>query len=115
MCHRRRRTRAAPAHSRNPGNRMNPAAPPPPAHDLVPPAPIPPLPEPTEGTPWTWRLAIAVGVVVLTWLVFQAEGVLGPRGQSAVGIVAFFGVAAFFSTNLRNINWRTVGWGIVLQ
>src|SRR5262249_23690736 len=30
-------------------------------------------------------------------------------------VFCFFGVAAFFSTSLRSVNWRTIAWGFVLQ
>ena len=32
-----------------------------------------------------------------------------------VGIFCFFGLVAMFSSNLRAVNWRTIGWGIGLQ
>ena len=31
------------------------------------------------------------------------------------GLVFFFGIVAAFSSNLRAVNWWTIGWGIVLQ
>lgn len=31
------------------------------------------------------------------------------------GVVVFFGIVAMFSSNLRQVNWRTIGWGLVLQ
>ena len=31
------------------------------------------------------------------------------------GVVFFFGIVAVFSSNLRAVNWRTIGWGIALQ
>ena len=35
--------------------------------------------------------------------------------RRSLGIVCFIAVVAAFSTNLRAVNWRTVGWGIALQ
>jgi CNT family concentrative nucleoside transporter len=66
-------------------------------------------------TPLSWRLAIALGVVVLATLAYLLRHVIGPRGQAAVGFVCFIGVIAIFSSNLRAVSWRTVGWGIALQ
>jgi CNT family concentrative nucleoside transporter len=40
---------------------------------------------------------------------------IGPRGQAFVGVFCFFGLVAMFSTNLRAVNWRTIGWGVTLQ
>jgi CNT family concentrative nucleoside transporter len=67
------------------------------------------------GTPRTWRLALAVVVLALAATAYLAADVLGPRGQSALGVVCFLGVAGVVSADLRAINWRTVGWGIALQ
>ena len=44
-----------------------------------------------------------------------ARETIGLRGQSLAGICFFFGIVALFSTNLRAVNWRTIGWGIALQ
>jgi len=66
-------------------------------------------------TPLWWRLAIAGGVVLLTSLAYLLRHVIGPRGQAAVGLFCFIGLIAIFSSNLRAVNWRTVGWGIALQ
>jgi CNT family concentrative nucleoside transporter len=37
------------------------------------------------------------------------------RGQSFVGVFVFFGLVAMCSRNLRQVNWRTIGFGIALQ
>jgi CNT family concentrative nucleoside transporter len=66
-------------------------------------------------TPLWWRLAIAAGIVLLTGLAYLLRHVIGPRGQAAVGVFCFIGFIAIFSSNLRAVNWRTIGWGIVLQ
>ncbi|MGE0814477.1 MAG: NupC/NupG family nucleoside CNT transporter [Vicinamibacterales bacterium] len=55
---------------------------------------------------------IAVAAPLLAWL---AAGVIGPRGQAAAGAVAFVAVCALASTDLRAVNWRTVGWGVAMQ
>ncbi|MGE3190266.1 MAG: NupC/NupG family nucleoside CNT transporter, partial [Vicinamibacterales bacterium] len=57
-------------------------------------------------------LAVAVLVPALAWL---ASGVIGPRGQAAAGAICFISICAACSTNLRAVNWRTVGWGMGLQ
>src|SRR5206468_1240890 len=31
------------------------------------------------------------------------------------GVFCFFGLVAMFSTNLRAVKWRTIGWGVALQ
>src|SRR6516162_9567351 len=66
-------------------------------------------------TPLAWRAAIASGVVLLTGVAYFGASILTPRGQSAVGVVCFLGVAAVFSANLRALNWRTLAWGFGLQ
>ena len=55
---------------------------------------------------------IAVGLGVLA---FAMRGMISPRIQGVIGIIAFISVVAAFSTNLRAISWRTVGWGMALQ
>ena len=49
----------------------------------------------------------------LAWA--AAAGVIGPRGQAGLGALCFIAVCAAFSTDLRAVSWRTVGWGIALQ
>lgn len=66
-------------------------------------------------TPLVWRLAIAAGIVALATAGYQLRSTIGLRGQAATGILCFFGIVAVFSANLRAVNWRTIGWGIVLQ
>jgi CNT family concentrative nucleoside transporter len=53
--------------------------------------------------------------VALTVTAFLGREWLGPRGQSALGVLAFILTAAVFSADLRAINWRTVSWGFALQ
>ncbi len=55
---------------------------------------------------------VAVGAPLLAWLLGDVVGV---RGQAAAGAVCFVAVCALFSTNLRAVNWRTVGWGMAIQ
>ncbi|TAL06128.1 MAG: Na+ dependent nucleoside transporter domain protein [Verrucomicrobia bacterium] len=46
---------------------------------------------------------------------YLARGAIGPRGQAFAGVFCFFGLVAMFSSNLRAVNWRTIGWGVALQ
>jgi CNT family concentrative nucleoside transporter len=66
-------------------------------------------------TPLAWRAAAAAAVAALTVAAYVLADALGPRGQAALGVVAFIGVACVFSANLRAVNWRLVGAGLGLQ
>src|SRR5213078_2531836 len=39
----------------------------------------------------------------------------GVRGQAVAGVFCFFSLVAMCSSNLRAVNWRTIGWGLALQ
>lgn len=67
------------------------------------------------ASPIVLRLIIGVVVAGLAALAYLMQEPLGPRGTAAFGIVCFLGVAAFFSTNLLEVSWRTLLWGIGLQ
>src|SRR5262249_18084988 len=67
------------------------------------------------ATPWSWRLAIAAGLVVIVAWAYALDQTRGLRLRAICGIAFFFGIVALFSTNLRAVNWRTIGWGIALQ
>lgn len=82
------------------------------AEKLPPPADILP---PKPSTPITWRLGIALGILALFGAAVFLQEYIGPRGQACFGILCFFSLVAMFSSNLRAVNWRTIGWGIVLQ
>lgn len=73
------------------------------------------LPAPVPPTPLWWRLAIALAVISLGLATFALQTTVGTRGQAFAGIFCFFGLVATFSTNLRAVNWRTIGWGVALQ
>ncbi len=68
-----------------------------------------------KPTPLSWRLAIAAAIAALGVGAFLLRDAIGYRGQGAAGVVFFFGIVAMFSSNLRAVNWRTIGWGIALQ
>src|SRR5215216_7115539 len=66
-------------------------------------------------TPWSWRVAIGGAILLLGITAYFTREFVGLRGQAAVGVVCFFGLVAMFSSNLRAVNWRTIGWGLALQ
>src|SRR5260370_27377903 len=88
-----------------------------PGHLTLPPAPPSPALAPT---PLSWRFVIAAVVVSLAVAASTAQTFFGRgdsvlRAQAGMGVVAFIGVVALFSSNLRAINYRTIGWGFALQ
>ena len=66
-------------------------------------------------TPLSWRLAIAAGILLFGLAAYGLRDVIGVRGQAMAGVLCFFGLVAMFSSNLRAVNWRTIGWGVGLQ
>ena len=68
--------------------------------------PIPPM-------PLAWRGGLLAVFLGLTTGTYYTQAMLGTRGQALVGIVAFFVLAAAASANLKFVNWRTIGWGII--
>jgi CNT family concentrative nucleoside transporter len=66
-------------------------------------------------TPWTWRAGLAAAIVFIALVAWLTRNTIGPRGQAIAGLFFFFGLVATFSSNLRAVNWRTIGWGIALQ
>src|SRR5437868_7611146 len=66
-------------------------------------------------TPILWRLAIAGAVLAIGLGAFALRDLIGLRGQAVAGVFCFFGLVAMCSSNLRAVNWRTIGWGILLQ
>ncbi len=72
-------------------------------------------PDLRNSTPLAWRMGIACGLVALLAAAYGLDAYGGPRFRSACGVVFFFGVVALFSTNLRLVNWKTIGWGLALQ
>jgi CNT family concentrative nucleoside transporter len=66
-------------------------------------------------TPISWRWAILCGILAIAGCAYVMRDAIGLRGQSAAGIIFFFGIVAAFSSNLRAVNWRTIFWGIALQ
>ena len=61
------------------------------------------------------RLVCAAAAAVLALASYLAEGRIDLRLQGAFGAVCLVLVVATFSSNLRAVNWRTVGWGVALQ
>src|SRR5262245_52027822 len=68
-----------------------------------------------SGTPWSWRVTIAVGITLLGVAAYLMRDLIGVRGQAAVGIVFFFGIVAACSAKLQAVNWRTIAFGFGLQ
>jgi concentrative nucleoside transporter, CNT family len=66
-------------------------------------------------TPLSWRIAILVAIAAIGTVAFATRETIGLRGQAFAGLFFFFGIVAAFSSNLRAVNWKTIGWGIVLQ
>jgi CNT family concentrative nucleoside transporter len=61
------------------------------------------------------RLALVSVAAVAVAAAYLLAPLAGPRGQAAAGIICFLAIITACSTNLRAINWRTVGWGMALQ
>lgn len=68
-----------------------------------------------ERTPIKWRLGIAAGITLTALAAYALQSEIGVRGQAVAGVVFFFGIVAACSSNLRAVNWRTIGWGFGLQ
>lgn len=83
-------------------------------HDIPAVTKIPP-PDLHNSTPLTWRLGILGGLAIILAAAYGLDQIAGARFRSACGVVFFFGLVALFSTNLRRVNWKTVGWGVALQ
>jgi concentrative nucleoside transporter, CNT family len=67
--------------------------------------------------PVSWRVLILSAIVFLASATFllSKQGVIGPRIQSAIGVICFLGLACAFSANLRMVSRHTVIWGFCLQ
>src|SRR5438552_8465440 len=87
------------------------------ADDLATPIAAAPRPvyPPLPPTPLSWRLGIALAIGVLAGSAYLGQSAIGLRGQAVAGVIFFFGLVAVFSTNLRAVNWQTIGWGFGLQ
>ena len=62
-----------------------------------------------------WRAPILAAIVALAAVAWFAGPAIGARGQSALGVVCFIGVAVGFSADIRAIRLRTVVAGLLLQ
>jgi concentrative nucleoside transporter, CNT family len=63
----------------------------------------------------TLRIACAAVAAALAALAYAIQGLVDPRVQALTGILTFLLLIAACSSNLRAVNFRTVGWGIALQ
>ena len=61
------------------------------------------------------RVMLAVGVATIATTAFLFQDALPGRLRAGLGIICFIGLVITCSSNIRAINWRTVGWGIALQ
>lgn len=86
-------------------------------HPEIPAAPVPSAaPAPSlPRTPLSWRLAIVAAIIAIYLGAYFSRTQIGLRGQAVAGIFCFFGLVAAFSSNLRMVNWRTIGWGFAIQ
>ena len=75
------------------------------------PAPLPPAPR-TDGR---HRAAAAALALLIAAGVYVFQDYLSLNVRGGLGVVAFIAIVAAFSTNLRAVNWRTVGYGIAIQ
>jgi len=78
-------------------------------------AALPSSPSTEPGTPFLLRSILLSTVFGLTLLTYLARSVIGLQGQALIGIVVFLLFAASASSNLRAVNWKTIGWGIAIQ
>lgn len=77
--------------------------------------PAPPSTPIVTTTPLAWRLGLFGVTGLLVLLGYGIGPWLGTRVQAGLGVIAFLCVIAGCSTNLRAVNWRTVGAGFALQ
>jgi CNT family concentrative nucleoside transporter len=61
------------------------------------------------------RAGAGILAAALAGAAFLMQGSINPRVQALAGIICFIAIVAAFSSNLRAVSWRTVGWGIGLQ
>jgi CNT family concentrative nucleoside transporter len=78
-------------------------------------SPSPPPAAPLAPTPLWWRLALAGILLALAGAAYLLDPAVGPRGRALLGGLCFILLVAVFSSNLRAVNWRTLGWGFALQ
>ncbi|MBI3865984.1 MAG: hypothetical protein HY290_29255, partial [Planctomycetia bacterium] len=79
------------------------------------PAPAADIAQSLPPTPLAWWASIAGAVAAIGAAAYASQAAIGPRGQAVAGVCCFFGIVALFSSNLRAVNWRTIGWGFGLQ
>lgn len=72
----------------------------------------PAVPDPSDRR---LRMMVGAAALILGTLVVLLAHSLSTTVRGALGIGVFLLVVAACSTNLRAVNWRTVGWGLALQ
>lgn len=72
-------------------------------------------PAPPARPDTSLRLLFVGAAVALLVAAYVLQGTAGPRAQAVAGVLCFLCVVCAMSSNLRAVNWRTVGWGFGLQ
>lgn len=66
-------------------------------------------------SPLSLRIAAAVIALAAGLTAFLVSGTVPAAVRGSIGVVGFLAAVAAFSTDLRAVSWRTVGWGLALQ
>jgi CNT family concentrative nucleoside transporter len=69
----------------------------------------------TERSNRVLRLTAIAAAAALGGSAFLLRHVISSDVRGGLGILCFIAVVAAFSSNLRAVNWRTVGWGMAIQ
>lgn len=68
-----------------------------------------------DGTPWPIRFLFLLICAVAMIACYVMPEWLGPRARAVCGIVFFLCLVAAFSADIRRVNLRTLGFGLLLQ
>jgi concentrative nucleoside transporter, CNT family len=66
-------------------------------------------------TPRSWRIGLASILLAIVVFVVLLPNALSPQLRALIGVPFFIGVAMVCSSNIRAINWRTIGAGLLIQ
>lgn len=67
------------------------------------------------NTPGALRVAACGAAACFGVMAWVAGGLLGARVQAACGALCFIAICAACSSDLRQVRWRTVAWGMAIQ
>ncbi|HQR42344.1 MAG TPA: Na+ dependent nucleoside transporter N-terminal domain-containing protein, partial [Gemmatales bacterium] len=74
---------------------------------------------PVPVTPFSLRMAVWLAALAVGTAASFLDRIVNPalalRLQAACGVVCLILFVAGFSRNLRQVNWKTIFWGIALQ